>query len=64
MRRMKHPKHGWTHAYNPNEEAYLRSIGWVEDTPEVKIEQPAVVVEQPKVVEEVRRGPGRPRKVA
>lgn len=26
--RMQHPKHGWHHAYNSSEEAYLRAHGW------------------------------------
>ena len=56
MRRMKHPQHGWTHAYTPTEEAYLRRLGWGDDDPEpppknaeepVSVPPPIEVVEQP-----------------
>lgn len=26
--RMQHPKHGYTHAYNTVDKAYLESLGW------------------------------------
>ena len=31
MKRLKHPLHGFHHAYNPTEEAYMRLNGWVDD---------------------------------
>jgi hypothetical protein len=62
MKRMKHPNHGRMYAYNPNDEAYLRKLGWVEDDKKLK----PVTETPPEVVEpepEAKRGPGRPRKV-
>jgi hypothetical protein len=34
MKRMKHPDHGFHHAYNLLEEETMRKAGWVEDVPE------------------------------
>lgn len=34
--RMKHPDHGYTHAYNTNDRAYLEGLGWSAE--EVKTE--------------------------
>ena len=59
IKRMKHEKHGWMHAYDPHEEARLKKLGWiddVEDVEELKIE-PAKF--KPEV--DVKRGPGRPK---
>lgn len=35
MKRMKHPDHGFHHAYNLLEEEALRKNGWVDDVPVV-----------------------------
>lgn len=35
MKRMKHPDHGFHHAYNLLEEEALRKNGWVDDAPAV-----------------------------
>lgn len=29
MKRMKHPQHGFHHAYSPQEEAVMRGNGWI-----------------------------------
>lgn len=34
MKRMKHPNHGFHHAYNTLEEETMRKNGWVDDVPE------------------------------
>jgi hypothetical protein len=36
MKRMKHPEHGFHHAYTPQEEATMRENGWVDDDTEGK----------------------------
>ncbi len=36
MKRMKHPLHGFHHAYTTEEEAIMRKNGWVDDTPHEK----------------------------
>ena len=46
---MKHEKHGWTHVYDPHEEARLKKLGWTEVLEEKKEPEP-----------EVKRKPGRP----
>lgn len=33
MKRMKHPDHGFHHAYNMLEEETMRKNGWVDDVP-------------------------------
>lgn len=38
MKRMKHPQHGFHHAYDGNEEARMRSNGWVDDEPATEVE--------------------------
>lgn len=40
MRRMKHPNHGFHHAYNLLEEETMRKAGWVDDTPDVSAIEP------------------------
>ena len=38
--RMQHPNHGYMHAYNANDLAYLKALGWsVAEEPEVKEEE-------------------------
>lgn len=34
MKRMKHPDHGFHHAYSPQEEETMRKNGWVDDEAE------------------------------
>lgn len=34
MKRMKHPLHGFHHAYDANEEATMRLNGWIDDDSE------------------------------
>lgn len=34
MKRMKHPDHGFHHAYGKHEEEAMRKAGWVDDIPE------------------------------
>lgn len=41
MVRMKHPQHGFMHAYNSNEVAYLRKFGWAPEDEGLKPEQTA-----------------------
>lgn len=41
--RMKHPIHGYTHAYNTNDLDYLKGLGWSVDEPEVKDEEGDVI---------------------
>lgn len=65
MIRMKHPLHGFHHAYNTNDVAYLEKLGWSEDKPEPAVEVVPVAVAPVEVAEPevpARRGPGRPRK--
>lgn len=52
--RMVHPYNGATHAHDNSEAERLRAIGWVEE----------VQRSEPTEEAEVKRGPGRPRKVA
>ena len=59
MKRMKHPQHGWHHAYDPHEEARMRVNGWVDDVPEVA---PIIVEPEPAEAPQVKRKPGRPKK--
>ncbi len=62
---MKHPSHGFHHAYNTLEEETMRKNGWVDDvpTPAAEVAQIAEVPdEQEAPAEEAKRGPGRPRK--
>lgn len=41
MKRMKHPTHGFHHAYGTHEEEAMRKNGWVDDAPaEVVSEEP------------------------
>lgn len=41
MKRMKHPTHGFHHAYGTREEEAMRKNGWVEDiTAEVVSDEP------------------------
>jgi hypothetical protein len=56
LKRMKHPEHGFHHAYNKLEEDTMRKNGWVDDLPEAPAEVP-----EPEVPDAPRR-PGRPRK--
>jgi hypothetical protein len=52
MKRMRHPLHGWHHAYNLTEEAVMRKNGWVDDEPE-PVAEPAPA-EAPEVQEPER----------
>lgn len=70
MKRMQHPRHGWTHVYTASEEKYHRERGWVDDAPINAAPQdmqesggssgsaPAPVGAAP-----VKRKPGRPARV-
>lgn len=40
MKRMRHKEHGFTHAYDQNEEKFLRSKGWVDDIEQVEQADP------------------------
>jgi hypothetical protein len=52
MKRLYHPDHGFTHVYNPTEETWHRSRGWVDEShaPKKKGVAPIPVAE---VIEEV-----------
>lgn len=39
MKRMKHPNHGFHHAYNTLEEETMRKNGWVDDVAEPPAEE-------------------------
>ena len=58
IKRMKHDKHGFTHAYTQEQEAALRLQGWTHEA-EI-LEQKA---ESLNVIQIKKKG-GRPRKVA
>jgi hypothetical protein len=45
MIRMKHPNHGFHHAYNLLEEETMRKAGWVDDVPDVPSGEPESDVE-------------------
>src|SRR3954470_24004885 len=45
MKRMKHPDHGFHHAYNKLEEETMRKAGWVDDEPGPA--EPVEVVPEP-----------------
>ena len=60
MKRMKHPEHGWHHAYTVAEEERMRLHGWIDENEDY--ESDAAITEAPP--EPPKRGPGRPRKVA
>jgi hypothetical protein len=53
---MKHPDHGFHHAYNKLEEETMRKNGWVDDVPE-PVAGPAT-----EESADAPRRPGRPRK--
>lgn len=40
--RMRHPEHGWTHAYSAGEVEALKLNGWVEDVPVSELAEPSV----------------------
>lgn len=64
MKRMKHPDHGFHHAYTDQEETALRERGWVEDDGE-DLRRKLAALAPPTIPEPVpppKRGPGRPRK--
>ena len=55
MKRMKHPLHGFHHAYSDSEEAVLRASGWVEDLPEpVAPQAPDELPAEPEPADEPR----------
>ena len=61
--RMKHPDHGFTHAYSVSEITYLTGLGWSEDKPapkKVAVEE--VVEEEETVKAQEKSKPGRPPK--
>ena len=39
---MQHEKHGFTHAYNANDKAYLENLGWSVKEEEVKQDEDAI----------------------
>lgn len=57
MKRMKHPLHGFHHAYDTNEEATMRLNGWVEDVPDVEVPEQKITSQ-----DDEKRKPGRPKK--
>ena len=67
--RLMHPLHGWHFASSADDVAAMRRAGWVDDDGKAIAEKLSatgvvaakVAVEAPAVV---KRGPGRPRKVA
>ncbi len=77
MIRMKHEKHGFCHAYDGNEETYLRDIGWIAESEKFPSEIAETQREINKIVPDIappgfedetiveeppKRGPGRPKK--
>lgn len=60
MKRMKHEKHGFTHAENGNHEAYLRGLLWIEENESFDGEDIADQAEE-SAKEVVAKKRGRPR---
>lgn len=67
LKRMMHPRHGWHHAYTPQEEARMRANGWIEDAPVAapqvneSLLSPPVLAPAP-VGAAPKRKPGRPKR--
>lgn len=59
MKRMKHPLHGFHHAYNSHDETTMRANGWVDDVPEPKLE--AEPIPEEELTTPRRRGPNKPK---
>lgn len=63
MIRMKSKLHGFCHAHDGNEEAYLRKLGWVEESEQFDGEAASAPVSEPAAqVAAVVTAPAKPRK--
>ncbi len=54
--RMKHPEHGWTHAYDQSEIDRLKAHGW-----EPEEDPQEVLKEVQEAIQTLKRKPGRPK---
>lgn len=64
MKRMYHPLHGYHYPWGAAQEADMRARGWIDEPePVAPVVEPEAQPEAATTPEEVKRKPGRPKKV-